>query len=85
MGAAVAPIFYIKRATAPRCTLNSALWASGFLAILHRLAASLRQPCKNGKNHSPKAPHFRLHRCPGQSCGSENVVLYWLSKRYTSA
>jgi hypothetical protein len=63
-GAVLAPNFYTKRASTPGRPLNSAPWALGFLAILPSLAASLRQPCKNGKNHSPMAPHFRSRPCP---------------------
>jgi hypothetical protein len=79
MGAALAPTFSPKRASAPGRPLNSGLVASGFLAILPSLAASLRQPCKNGKNHSPQTPHFRLRPCPALwiSCLSY-IPLPWL-------
>jgi hypothetical protein len=58
VGLALAPNCFAHRARAPGCHCNATHLASGFLAILVSLAASLRQPPKNGKNHAPKWASF---------------------------
>jgi hypothetical protein len=55
-------------AKAPGRPLQFGAAGFGFFSHFAQSASgNLRQPCKNGKNHSPSAPHFRSRPCPANA------------------
>jgi hypothetical protein len=71
------PNLLSEKGQAPGFSLQFRLSASGFLAILASLAAALRQPSKNGKNHSPLRPHFRCNPCPANAPIAPKIRPLW--------